>query len=317
VTLFDDADELLHDALVVSALAKTPDGGPLSPGEAFVGVFTVENTGVGDKVATQGRTVFLGVTLRVEATPFATPWVDGEARREVVFDIGELIYGEARTIEVLMRATAAIDGPEVFARAHLQGRLDVQRFFALGTVHAFTTDIRRPQADDPAADAFLHAATARGLAPGLAAKRWSFSFDDETSFLEVANDPDRFRGFVRERCVEIAEARGVAGAAVSAGTRAMLEQHVEVHPTGFTGSLAFALWWVGFDQGESSDFGQLAELARAYLTSEPFENRRELRIFKGFDNDGVLADPWTVPDLPVVVDYGARIVTLWAASLEE
>ena len=316
MTVFDEADVLLRDALVVTAHARPrPGADEIEPGEQFVATFAVENQGLGDSPGTQARSVFNGVLLRVEATPFAAPVVDGEMVNDLTIEVGELIYGEASSHELLMRATTALDGPEPFARVHVHGQLDVDRFFSAAGVHQFTTDIRRRPTIDRAAEAFRAALVAEVLPEGFHLSCWSFDLDEDETFRDLVDDQDRFRAFIRERVAELAEERGVAAAAVGATTRVLDELYLDVLESGYTGSLALALWFMDFDHGESITFDAVCSKARDYLVYDTFETRRELRIFKGFVNDGILVEPVTVVDLPVVVDYGARVVTLWAGSL--
>jgi hypothetical protein len=55
-----------------------------------------------------------------------------------------------------------------------------------------------------------------------------------------------------------------------------------------------------------------------YLTyHESQGNRLELRFFKGFDQNGLLAEAITVEDLPVVVNYAERRITIWGAGLRD
>lgn len=316
MTVFDEADALLRDALVVTAHARPrPGDDEIEPGESFVAAFAVENQGVGDHPGTHARCVFKGVVLRVEATPFAAPVVDGEIVNDITIEVGELIYGEASGHELTMRATTALDGPEPFARVHVHGQLDLDRFFASTAVHQFTTDIRRRPTHDAAASEFGARMKAEVLPEGFRLSSWSFDLDEDETFRDLVDDQDRFRAFVRERVAELAEERGVAAAAVGATTRVLDELYVDVLESGYTGSLAFALWFMDFDHGESFAFDAVRDVARDYLVYDTFETRRELRVFKGFVNDGILVEPVTVVDLPVVVDYGARTVTLWAGSL--
>lgn len=316
MTVFDEADVLLRDALAVTAHARAaPGADEIEPGQRFVATFAVENLGVGDRPGTQARTVFRDVVLRVEATPFAAPLVDGEMVNDLTIEVGELIFGEASGHELAMRATTALDGPEPFARVHVHGNLDLDRFFAAAAVHQFTTDIRRKPTVDPAAKAFHDQMVAEVLPEGFDLLSWSFDLDEDDTFRDLVDDQDRFRAFVRERVAELAEERGVAATAVGATTRVLDELYVDVLESGYTGSLALALWFMDFDHGESFAFESVCTLARDYLAYDTFETRRELRIFKGFVNDGILVDRVTVVDLPVVVDYGARMVTLWAGSL--
>jgi len=317
MTLFDDADALLRDALVVTAHARPGDGADgIAPGDDFVATVTVENEGLGDGSSTAARTAFLEVVTRVEATPFAAPLVDGQPVSEVTLTVGELIFGEAASREIPMRALAALDGPEPFARVHVRGRLDLERFFMAASVHQFSTEIRRAPAEDAAAVALRERLCEQVLPEGFRLSCWSFDADDPEAFTELVDDPVRFRVFVRERVIELAEERGLATAAVQASAGLIPDLYVDVQEAGATGALAFALWFLSFDQGESFTAQDVIDAVGPYLSGfQTWAERREVRVFKGFENDGVLAGPITVVDLPVVVDYGARTVTLWAGSL--
>lgn len=317
MTLFDDVDALLGEALSVSAHARPHEGADhIGPGDDFVATIVVENRGLGEEASTAARTAFLHVSARVQATPFATPVVDGQPVREVQLELGELIFGEASSRELSFHALGALDGSEPFVRVHVQGQLDLPRFFRSQTVHQFSTDIRRPVAHNAAATAFAQALRAGGLPGGFEVQSWSFDFDDAEMFSSMADDPVAFRRFVRERVAELAESRGLAAVLAREASLGLDDLYLDVHPTGGTGALALALWFVSFDQGEATSFDVVVERAQAYLGGfDTFEHRRELRLFKGFENDRVLADAMTATDLPVVVDYGASTITLWAGSL--
>ncbi|MFT7519644.1 MAG: hypothetical protein ACI9MC_001786, partial [Kiritimatiellia bacterium] len=135
MSLFDRADRLLRDALEVTAHARGVRADGIRPGDEFTATFTVENVGLGELAGTHSRAVFNDVTLRIEATPFASPLQDGLQVAAVTKTFEQLIYGEAATHEITMLATAALDGPEPFARVHAHGMLDLRRFFNAGTVH--------------------------------------------------------------------------------------------------------------------------------------------------------------------------------------
>lgn len=317
MSFFDEAQALLDEALVVTAHARPVDeADAIEPGDTFFATFTVENVGISERPASQARTAFVGVTLRIEATPFAAPLVDQEPVNDILLSVGELIYGESWSTECELRALAALDGPEPFARAVVQGQLDLKRYFSVQGIHRFTTEIRRATATDPAIEAFRQELSDEVLPEGFTLHAWTFDFDDAAHFDQVADDPDRFRNFIRERVAELAEARGLADEAIAAATLPVAGAWYDIFETGYQASLAFALWFIGFDQGESVSFDGVRVPARRYFEDfDTYEERRELRLIKGFENDGVLADPVTVVDLPVVVDYGSRTLTLWGASL--
>jgi hypothetical protein len=92
----------------------------------------------------------------------------------------------------------------------------------------------------------------------------------------------------------------------------------EVFEDAHLGSFAFGLWFYRIDADNWFSFETVRKAAEAYLnTYDGYENRMELRLYKGFDNRDVLARPITPPDLPVVISYAEQSITLWRISLAD
>jgi hypothetical protein len=83
-------------------------------------------------------------------------------------------------------------------------------------------------------------------------------------------------------------------------------------------SFYFAYWFYRFDSDNWFSFDRVRQETEAYLEhNSTTQDRLELFFFKGFDQQGLLADAITVPDLPVVVNYAERRITIWGAGLRD
>lgn len=83
-------------------------------------------------------------------------------------------------------------------------------------------------------------------------------------------------------------------------------------------SYYFAYWFYRFDSDNWFSFDRVRQETEKYLEYYSQHNHRlELRFFKGFEQHGLLAEAITVPDLPVVINYAERRVTIWGAGLRD
>lgn len=79
-------------------------------------------------------------------------------------------------------------------------------------------------------------------------------------------------------------------------------------------SFYFAYWFYRFDSDNWFSFDRVRQETEAYLD---YNSTMEFYFFKGFDQQGLLADAITVPDLPVVVNYAEGRITIWGAGLRD
>jgi hypothetical protein len=122
---------------------------------------------------------------------------------------------------------------------------------------------------------------------------FSFLFETETGFLSTVDDEGAFADFVRinwgfpcEGC------------------------YTDAYSSGFLGSYALALWFIEFDENNWFSFDDVLKETAKYLNSYSFvSDRTELRLVKG-------SFPPMMLDLPVVVDYREKSVTLWTGELQ-
>ncbi len=146
----------------------------------------------------------------------------------------------------------------------------------------------------------------------------SVAFEDEATFLEVANDPFAFQAWVAMQVEALAERHTEDRRLARMAARLLWHAYLESYPSGGTGALAFALWWYRFDEDNWFSFEQVLAETRHYLDyAFGPHDRRELRLFKGFENAGVLVDAICPADLPVVIHYAEQSITVWTCQLND
>ncbi len=121
-----------------------------------------------------------------------------------------------------------------------------------------------------------------------------FSFETENEFQDAVSDSEKFLSFVNEKwgfdCIG---------------------SYADVFFSGFLGSYAFSLWFMEFDEDNWFSFENVQLETKKYLNSYfRVSERKELRVIKGSFLPMRL-------DLPVIVDYGNRSVTVWTGELKD
>ena len=121
-----------------------------------------------------------------------------------------------------------------------------------------------------------------------------FSFKTQNEFQDAVSDSEDFLRFVNKQwgydCIE---------------------SYSDVFFSGFLGSYAFSLWFMEFDEDNWFSFEKVQLETEKYLNSySSVSERKELRVIKGSFLPMRL-------DLPVVVDYENRSVTVWTGELRD
>ena len=170
----------------------------------------------------------------------------------------------------------------------------------------------------PAAEAFQRDMTQRVLPANFSLHYDSIHIREPRNFHLIAQTPSRLLHLIAKRLEAITYE--TYGETRASRLLAPLLGHcyVDTYESGHTGAYAFALWFYRFDQDNWFGFEQVRQATAAYLERyEAQADRLELRLFKGFPNAGLLIDPITVPDLPVVVNYAEQVITIWRGQLRD
>lgn len=134
----------------------------------------------------------------------------------------------------------------------------------------------------------------------------------EAVFTEVATQRARLRTLVKSF------ARDVFGTLTPRARHQLATTYVEPFESGFLGAYALGLWFLHFDEDNWFSLEAVHTKTRAYLASAAtMEERLELRLFKGFDNRVFVPEGVVVRDLPVVLNFAQRTLTLWTCRLDD
>jgi hypothetical protein len=160
---------------------------------------------------------------------------------------------------------------------------------------------------DPAAEAFIAAMFDGVLMENFTLEAHAF-LPTDGNFHETADDEHAFRAIV---CAAL-------GVLASRECPECRTAFLDTYPSGFLGAHALALWFLRFDEDNWFGFDAVLQRTLGYLAGpRALDARRELRFFKGFDPRGLLVEASCPPDLPVVVDYGARTITILTGELRD
>lgn len=170
----------------------------------------------------------------------------------------------------------------------------------------------------PADQAFLQDLYGGVLYQNFEVKADTIHIGDEKLFLTTVDQSARFVELVGMRVQALCERRFEQPRACALAVRLLQHCYQERFPSGHVGAYALALWFFGFDEDNWFSFERMHAACDRYLNSYRYVNDRlELRLFKGFENAGILAGGITVPDLPVVVNYAEQKITLWSGQLND
>ncbi len=301
--LFQEVRATLAASLELEVEARPAEGkATIEVGDTFEARFRVRH--VGRRVGL--RVPFRQVRLHVMPTPFAK-FPDG---LPALVDLGPVKAGQVVEEALEMKALDAIAGPEVFAHARLEAPLDVQAMFTHASTHELTASLEGPAPLDDDAQRFAEAMYREVLLGNFMLR----AFTARVESLELARDDlGLLRQVVRELVRVAGEQRGADPDRVARALTQVDECYIETHAEGYAGSHAWALWFATIDDDNWFDFAAVQQQCAAYL--EP--PHLELRLVKGFDNEGILAQPVTTVDLPAVLNFEAGTLTIWSAQLND
>ncbi|MEM0997391.1 MAG: hypothetical protein AAGN35_09945 [Bacteroidota bacterium] len=170
----------------------------------------------------------------------------------------------------------------------------------------------------PAADAFKESLFANVLADNWTVESHTINFASGDDFLAVVESDRIFRRWLIEEVGALSQMRMFHPFAIGEACERLHRSAMTAYPSGHLGAYALALWFYSFDQDNWFSFDEMLHETTLYLNFMPFmDERTELRMFHGFDNDGFLTEGLTISDLPVVVNYAETSVTVWSARLED
>lgn len=139
---------------------------------------------------------------------------------------------------------------------------------------------------------------------------------DEAAFEQLICFESAFRKEVSDRILEIVLRTAENPLASRLAGQLIRETYLDIFESPGIAQYAFALWWYRFDQDNWFSFERIREtLSELLFDKGSFNERTELRFFRGFDNGATLSAGITPTDLPVTIHFDERAIVIWSASL--
>lgn len=143
------------------------------------------------------------------------------------------------------------------------------------------------------------------------------TFDKQETFTGLVNDEAAFRVWMEAKVREIAAERGVEEEKIKTMTSQISSTYMDTYFNGTPAAgYALALWFYEFDADNWFSWEGIQKPTEAYFSHHsgyPWE--MELRFFKGFKQLGIIRPGITPEDLPVVVNWPERAITIWFSAL--
>lgn len=143
------------------------------------------------------------------------------------------------------------------------------------------------------------------------------TFDDQEAFNELVNDEAAFRAWVVEKIVQIATDKSLSEEQTMEMVRLLSSTYIDTYSNSTPAAgYALALWFYEFDADNWFTWETIQQPTGAYFSHHdgyPWE--MELRLFKGFEQRGIIRPGITPEDLPVVVNWPEQAITIWVSAL--
>ena len=143
---------------------------------------------------------------------------------------------------------------------------------------------------DQKAEVFIKEMREHILGQNFTLQGYSYS-PQHDDFDKIVNRQLAFRNFINDRLLDLSASE----CALCATT------YIDTYQSGLVGAYALALWFFRFDEDNWFQYDNVLEKTKGYLNSATkWDDRLELRLFKGFSLKGILTEAISGPDLPVV-----------------
>jgi hypothetical protein len=164
----------------------------------------------------------------------------------------------------------------------------------------------------PSAELFKKKISDEVLQKNYTLASYSYLFTNADELPEVLSSSNKLRGFIADRVYDYCLLHSQVPGHCENGAEALRGASVTQYDDQAAAS-GLAGWIYDLDGDNWFDFDQVLSQTTRYLSP----GRRELRVLQGFDPDGVLAQGLLQKDLPMVVDFDERTITIWTLRLED
>ncbi|MCK5682605.1 hypothetical protein KAJ27_00730 [bacterium] len=128
---------------------------------------------------------------------------------------------------------------------------------------------------------------------------------EKSKFKKISSDKKCFRNYLIDKLNDLN---------ISKNASKIDNCFIEVYDSGFLGSLAFALWFMKFDEDNWFSFQQVLTETEKFLADKTYDDRIELFLLKGLksdcDNSAI-----TVEEIPVTLNHSTGLICIWQGKL--
>ncbi len=170
----------------------------------------------------------------------------------------------------------------------------------------------------PADQHFIELLNAHLLPENWHLNPFSIVYKDDAHFFQVAHNIGSLTEVVSEEVERIVLERTKDQLSAFLAGELVDRSPIEATDESHHASLRLATWFYRFDADNWFGFQEMWEACDRYLNYYPeWQFRLETFFFKGFPNSGVLTDHICPRDLPVVVNFGEKRITIWTSGLAD
>lgn len=154
-------------------------------------------------------------------------------------------------------------------------------------------------------------------------ENWPLEFDrsiidDQEAFDELVFNEDAFRAWVVNRMEQLVAEHNVSEDRSKTMLDNLRSTYIDSYNNGIPAAgYAFALWFYEFDADNWFSWERIQAATATYFDFHmgSRESEMELRFFKGFHLLGIIEPGITPEDLPVVINWQERAITIWFSAL--
>ncbi|MEM7035540.1 MAG: hypothetical protein AAF570_01100, partial [Bacteroidota bacterium] len=151
----------------------------------------------------------------------------------------------------------------------------------------------------PAAEAFKDGMYANVIAENWALEAHTTRFEDAQELRDLVEDPRAFQKWLSTQIGSLATAKYGLSEPQRTARKALKAACPEIFANGHVAAYAFALWFYRFDADNWFNFETVRKETEMYLDfMQDYNDRIELRMYHGFENVDLIAEPLTVSGLP-------------------
>jgi hypothetical protein len=154
--------------------------------------------------------------------------------------------------------------------------------------------------------------TGEVLPESYTVQHYSFVFTNSDELQLLMSSFRDFKGFIGAKVLDLCLVQARSRKRCEAAAGNLLNAYVEVSE-GDVASIVMASWLYRLDGDNWFDYDAARQATVPYLN----EPNRKLYVIKGWRPDKVLVDKLTERDLPVVIDWNEKSLTIWTNQLDD